>query len=46
MFVRQNQQQFRNSNADVQIFYGDTPSATAYRYKKLGTNRPELVMFT
>ena len=24
MFVRQNQQQFRNSNADVQIFYGDT----------------------
>ena len=23
MFVRQNQQQFRNSNADVQIFYGD-----------------------
>ena len=23
MFVRQNQQQFRNSNADVQIFYGE-----------------------
>ena len=25
MFVRQNQQQFRNSNADVQIFYGSAP---------------------
>lgn len=29
MFVRQNQQQFRNSNADVQIFYGfDTTGST------------------
>jgi len=30
MFVRQNQQQFRTANADVQIFYGDgsAPSAT------------------
>jgi len=40
MFVRQNQQQFRNSNADVQIFYGDTPSATAYRYKKTWNKPP------
>lgn len=33
MFVRQNQQQFRNSNADVQIFYGDggTVSTSIYR---------------
>jgi hypothetical protein len=28
MFVRQNQQQFRNSNADVQIFYGSKFSTT------------------
>lgn len=27
MFVRQNQQQFRNSNADVQIFYGSSGQA-------------------
>jgi hypothetical protein len=40
MFVRQNQQQFRNSNADVQIFYGDTPAATASRYKKTWNKPP------
>lgn len=28
MFVRQNQQQFRNSNADVQIFYGSENSGS------------------
>lgn len=28
MFVRQNQQQFRNSNADVQIFYGQQNALT------------------
>ena len=28
MFVRQNQQQFRNSNADVQIFYGSDASVS------------------
>lgn len=33
MFVRQNQQQFRTANADVQIFYGDggTVSTSIYR---------------
>jgi hypothetical protein len=39
MFVRQNQQQFRNSNADVQIFYGDATSTTASRFKK-SWNKP------
>jgi hypothetical protein len=39
MFVRQNQQQFRNSNADVQIFYGDTTATTASRFKK-SWNKP------
>lgn len=29
MFVRQNQQQFRNSNADVQIFYGSSTTGNA-----------------
>lgn len=31
MFVRQNQQQFRNSNADVQIFYGSDNGTTNTR---------------
>lgn len=31
MFVRQNQQQFRNSNADVQIFYGSAGGNGAQR---------------
>lgn len=39
MFVRQNQQQFRNSNADVQIFYGDANATTASRFKK-SWNKP------
>lgn len=40
MFVRQNQQQFRNSNADVQIFYGDANAAVnATRYRK-SWNKP------
>jgi hypothetical protein len=39
MFVRQNQQQFRNSNADVQIFYGDATATTAYQFKK-SWNKP------
>jgi len=41
MFVRQNQQQFRNSNADVQIFYGDgTDSSVLYRYLKTWNKPP------
>lgn len=35
MFVRQNQQQFRNSNADVQIYYGPSNSNTTnYSWSK------------
>ena len=33
MFVRQNQNQFRNSNADVQIFYGSGTAGTSTCYK-------------
>ena len=40
MFPRQNQNQFRNSNADVQIFYGDGLNTTnLYRYLK-SWNKP------
>ena len=34
MFVRQNQQQFRNSNADVQVFYGELAVTTQYSWNK------------
>ena len=39
MFPRQNQNQFSNSNADVQIFYGDGTSSTFYRDLK-SWNKP------
>jgi hypothetical protein len=34
MFVRQNQQQFRNSNADVQIFYGNNQAENWWIWDK------------
>lgn len=34
MFVRQNQQQFRNSNADVQIFYGNNKANNWWIWNK------------
>lgn len=34
MFVRQNQQQFRNSNADVQIFYGFDSANIGHSWNK------------
>jgi hypothetical protein len=34
MFVRQNQQQFRNSNADVQIFYGNNRAENWWIWNK------------
>lgn len=39
MFVRQNQQQFRNSNADVQIFYGGGSNSTGDK-TPMGWNKP------
>lgn len=39
MFVRQNQQQFRNSNADVQIFYGGGSNSTGNK-TLMGWNKP------
>lgn len=38
MFVRQNQQQFRNSNADVQIFYGSGAGETTTWNKPPGVS--------
>jgi hypothetical protein len=40
MFVRQNQQQFRNSNADVQIFYGDGEQVSATTYRQTWNKPP------
>jgi hypothetical protein len=40
MFVRQNQQQFRNSNADVQIFYGDGKASSASNFLRTWNKPP------
>ena len=42
MFVRQNQQQFRNSNADVQIFYAPAPAYSASTTQRITStwNKP------
>jgi hypothetical protein len=45
MFVRQNQQQFRNSNADVQIFYGRGSTAAPSYPNTKSWNKPVGVSF-